>query len=178
MDVKRKLTKMIVKRIVAMVIIALFLIACIFSFHEPTDFFFINGSIILSVFILFIYLCASGLWRMIRDKSWEGTVVSIRCEEAREPITYSHAIDRSWRGIPKMIKYTVIIAELPGGEQKKLRFPCRELDVNVFRIGDKIIRHKGMKYPQNLSRRSEIHMCPLCGRFLSDNYCPDCRFNF
>ena len=178
MDIKRKLTRIIVKKAMVLVLLALFLITATVSVHELTDYFYVNGSIVLSIVILLIYLRVSGLWKIMRDKSWEGTVVSIRCEEAREPITYSHAIDRSWRGIPKMIKYTVIIAELPDGERRKLRFPCRELDVNVFRPGDKIIHHKGMKYPQNYSRTDEIHMCPLCGRFLNNNYCPDCRFKF
>ena len=178
MDIKRKLAKMVVKKAIVMLIILLFLIACTISIHELDDYFYVNGSIFLSVVILFVYIRTSGLWRIIRDKSWEGVVVSVSCEEAREPITYAHAIDRSWRGIPKMIKYTVITAELPGGERRKLRFPCRELDVNVFRVGDKIIHHKGMKYPQNPSRKEEIHMCPLCGRFLGKDYCPDCRFNF
>ena len=178
MNIKCKLTVMIVKKVIVMLIILFFLIACTVSVHELTDYFYVNGTIFLSVVILFVYIRTSGLWRLIRVKSWEGVVVSVSCEEAREPITYAHAIDRSRRGIPKMIKYTVITVELPGGEQKKLRFPCRELDVNVFRTGDQITHHKGMKYPQNQSRKDEMHMCPLCGRFLGDNYCPDCRFNF
>lgn len=178
MDIKRKLERIIAKKVIFMVLISLFLIACTILVYEPTDYFYLNGSIFLSVVILLIYLRVSGLWRIIRDRSWEGTVTNISCEEAREPVTFSHAVDRSWRGIPKMIKYTVIIAQLPGGEQKRLRFPCRELDVNVFRVGDQITHHKGMKYPLNPNRRNEIHMCPLCGRFLGDNYCPDCRFNF
>ncbi len=178
MNIKRKMALIIVKKVVLMVMLFSLLVACTISVHELTEYFYVNGSIVLSVVILIIYLRSSGLWKIIRDKSWEGTVTNISCVEAREPVTFAHAVDRSWRGIPKMIKYTVIIAELPSGEQKKLRFPCRELDVNVFRIGDKIIHHKGMKYPQNPDRKNEIHMCPLCGRFLGKDYCPDCRFNF
>jgi hypothetical protein len=178
MDIKRKLAKIIVKKVILLVILSLFLIACMFYTHELADYFYVKGSIFLSILILLIYLRISGLWRIICDKSWEGTVVNIRCEEAREPVTFAHAVDRTSRGIPKMIKYTVITAELPDGKCKKLRFPCRELDVNVFRVGDKIIHYKGMKYPQNPCRKNEIHMCPSCGRFLNDNYCPDCKFNF
>ncbi len=178
MDRKRKLAKIIIKKVIIMVMLGALLAACTISVHNLADYFYVNGSIFLSVVVLLVYLRSSGLWKIIRDRSWEGTVTNVSCEEAREPVTFAHAVDRSWRGIPKMIKYTVIIAELPDGEQKKLRFPCRELDVNVFRIGDKIIHHKGMKYPQNPSRKEEIHMCPLCGRFLGKDYCPDCRFNF
>ena len=178
MDIKRKLAKIIAKKAIVMVIISILLAVCIIFLYEPKDHFYLNGSVALSLAILLIYFRASGLWRILRDKSWEGTVVDINCEEAREPVTYAHAIDRSWRGIPKIIKYTIITVEMPDGERRKLKFPCRELDVNVFRVGDEIVHHRGMKYPQNRSRAKEMHMCPLCGRFLGDNYCPDCRFYF
>ncbi len=178
MDIRRKLAQMIAKKVIVMVMLALFLIVCTISVHDLTDYFYVIGSIVLSIVILIIYLRASDLWRIIRDKSWEGTVVNIRCEEAREPVTFAHAVDRTRRGIPKMIKYSIIEVKLNDGTNKKLKIPCRELDVNVFRVGDKIIHHKGMKYPLNPCRRNEIHMCPACGRFLNDNYCPDCKFNF
>ncbi len=178
MKIKTKYRILVAKKIFLMIALAIFLTACAISIHELLDLFYTIGTIVLSMIILIVVAFKSKLVRILRDKDWEGTVKSVSVVQGREPITFAIAVGRSYyHGMPKMIDYTVIVAEV-GGETKKLKIPSSKVGAKVFRAGDTIVHHRGMGYPQNLDRQEEIHICPLCARSLSQNYCPDCRLDF
>ena len=178
MKIKTKYRLLLIRKIVLMIALAAFLTACAISIHELLDLFYTIGTIVLSVIIMVVVAFKCKLVRILRDKDWEGTVKSVSVVQGREPITFSIAVGKSYyHGMPKMIDYTVIVAEVDG-EVKKLKIPSSKVGAKVFRAGDTIVHHRGMEYPQNLDRQEEIHICPLCARSLSQNYCPDCRLDF
>jgi hypothetical protein len=101
-------------------------------------------------------------------KEWTGTIISVERE-----------ITRSHRAILCMDDL-VIIVQLDGKKRKaKVRLPGAKVGRNVYFTGDRVHRLKGTRYPINLTRETEQHICPICGRdSCLEDACPDCRIKY
>ena len=178
MKIKTKYRILVTKKIFLMITLAVLLTACAISINELLDLFYTIGTIVLSMIILVVVAFKCKLIFLLRDKEWRGIVKSVSVVRDRELITFSIAASNTYyHGMPNMIDYTIIVAET-NAETKRLKIPSSKIGAKVFKEGDPIVHYKGMNYPQNPEREDDIHICPLCARSLSQDFCPDCRLDF
>jgi hypothetical protein len=65
------------------------------------------------------------------------------------------------------------------GKKKKLRLPGNKVGVNVYFADDRVHLLRGTRFPINLTREVEQHICPICGRdSCYGDECPDCNVKY
>ena len=125
-------------------------------------------SVGLSVSILVFIACKMRYFHDIFGKELTGTV--IECE--RE-------IVRSYRANMSMDDLVLKIKPDDSDNTIKIRLPGHKVGKNVYFVGDKIHRLKGTRYPINLTREKEQHICPLCAHnSCLDDECPNCKIKY
>lgn len=178
MEVRKKIYKKIAIRGIILLLVALAFVA-IYFFHLPiisiTKYKFMVIPVTVAVYIYIVYKLK--FIHMLFDKEWEGTVISSTSYIGYEPITFGVAISRR---PPKKIMYTLLLVSIDGIKKtKKIRIPSKIIDPTFFSSGDRLKHFKGAKYPQNLDRKDEIFICPVCGKSCYyENFCPDCKIKF
>ena len=126
--------------------------------------------------IYIIILIKSKFFTTLSDKTWVGEIQSVKTVMAGAPITFSVIVER--RPI-LIIPYTVVQVRKEDGTVVTLKIQSRKMNPSVFQIGGRIKHYKTTKYPILLDPpNSDLHFCPLCGRSLSNTYCPDCKVRF
>ncbi len=178
MTVKQSVRLRIIKKTAVLLCIAAFLGALCYlaSSHENTPD-YDNAHLLYTVvsaaisLVLLIYIA----WKMryfhdIFAKEWTGTIVSVRRDVIR-----SAPINGALMNMDEL----VLAVELDkSGRKVKLRLPYRKVG-KVYFVGDRVHRLKGTRYPINLTREEEQHICPLCGRdSCFGDECPDCRVKY
>lgn len=176
MTVKQALRrKIIIKTLILLGIAALLGVLCyLASSHETMPDY--NNKHLLYTLVsvgISMALLVFIAWRIryfhdIFSKEWTGTVISVDRE-----------IVRSHRALLSMDDL-VMIVQLDGKKKKvKVRLPGDKVGRSVYFTGDRVQRLKGTRYPINLTREAEQHICPICGRdSCLDDECPDCKIKY
>ena len=176
MTVKQGRRRRIIKKTIVLTCLALVLGAlCYFASSHDKVPDYNNAHLIYTLasvglsFVLLVYVA----WRIrifhdLFAKEWTGTVLSVKRE-----------IIRSYRANMSMDDLVMVI-QLDHTEKKiKLRLPGHKVGKNVYFAGDRVHRLKGTRYPINLTREVEQHICPICGRdSCYGDECPDCGIKY
>ena len=73
----------------------------------------------------------------------------------------------------------ILIVQFDGKKRKKKVKLLGKKVSEVYFVGDRIHRLKGTRYPINLTREVEQHICPICGRnSCFGDECPDCGIQY
>ena len=176
MTVKQRLRLKIFYKTIILLVIAVILGALCYytNSHEGipdygnSHIIYTFASIGISVGILAFIAWKIRYFHDIFAREWTGTIVSVRRD-----------IIRTHRALMNMDELVMVI-QLDGKKRKvKLRLPGKKVGRNVYFVGDRVHRLKGTRYPINLTREEEQHICPLCGRdSCYGDECPDCRVKY
>ncbi|MBQ8408701.1 MAG: hypothetical protein IJY39_07530 [Clostridia bacterium] len=126
------------------------------------------ASVGLSIAILIYIAFKMRLFHLIFAKEWTGTIIAVRRD-----IIHSY---RAYMGMDEV----VLRIQLDNSKKKvKLRLPGNKVGNNVYFVGDRVHRLKGTRYPINLTREAQQHICPICGRdSCYGDECPDCNVQY
>lgn len=176
MTVKQGVRRRIIKKTVILLCIAAFLgVLCYFASshkklpnYNDAHLIYTLASVGLSIVALVFIAIKIGYFHDIFAKEWTGTILSVRRD-----------IIHSYRAYMNMDELVMVI-KLDNSEKKvKLRLPGYKVGRNVYFTGDKVHRLKGTRFPINLTREVEQHICPLCGRdSCYGDECPDCNVQY
>ena len=167
--------RIIKKSIVLSIIAAILGILCFLASshdripdHGNLHLIYTLASVILSVFLILYIALKLRFFHDIFAKEFTGTVLTVKRE-----------IIRSHRAMLSMDD-VVLIVKLDGTEKKiKLRLPGNKVGKNVYFAGDRVHRLKGTRFPINLTREVQQHICPICGRdSCYGDECPDCGVKY
>ena len=112
---------------------------------------------------------------LICDRDWEGEVQSVSSKIGYEPITLFSALGRR---VPRQIPYTIVKVKKDNGKTVKFKFQSQHMAPSLFKVGGKIKHLKGTVFPLILTEDKSVDICPMCGRWLKQRKCPDCKINF
>ena len=124
----------------------------------------------LSLLILVFIAWKIHYFHNLFAKEWTGTVISTK----REFISGRHS-----RAAFLAVDDLVVVVKLDGSDKKvKLRLPYGKVG-KVFYNGDRVHRLKGTRFPINLTREVEQHICPICGfNSCYGDECPNCKVKY
>ena len=176
MTVKQGIRKIIFKKTLVLLSIAAVLgVLCyLSSSHTKTPGYnnmhiiYTLASVGISLVILIFVAWKIRYFHNLFAREWTGTILSAKRE-----------IIRSYRANMNMDDLVMVI-QLDGKKRNvKLRLPGNKVGRNVYFVGDKVHRLKGTRFPINLTREKEQHICPICGRdSCYGDECPDCRIKY
>ena len=175
MTVKKRLRlKILYKTIVLFVISAILGALCLYaSNHEgmpdydDAHLIYTFASVGISLVILVFVAWKIRYFHDIFAREWTGTVVSLKRE-----------IIRTHRALMSMDELVMVIQLDKSGRKVKLRLPYQKVG-KVYCVGDRVHRLKGTRFPINLTREEEQHICPICGRdSCYGDECPDCKVKY
>jgi hypothetical protein len=178
MTVKQRLQLKIFYKTIILLVIAVILGALCYytNSHEGipdygnSHIIYTFASIGISVGILAFIAWKIRYFHDIFAREWTGTVVSVR----RDVI---HRAPRNG-AVMSMDDLVMVVHLDKSGRKVKLRLPYQKVG-KVYCVGDRVHRLKGTRYPINLTREVEQHICPICARnSCYDDYCPDCRVKY
>ena len=175
MTVKAGVRRIIIKKTIVLISIAAILgYFCYFSSshkglpaYNNAHLIYTLASIGLSL-IIFLYIA----WKMryfhnLFSKEFTGSIVDLRRE-----------IIRSYRANLAMDDVVMIIKLDGTDKHKKLRLPGNKVG-RIYCVGDRVHRIKGTRYPINLTREVEQHICPICGfNSCYGDECPNCKVKY
>ena len=178
MTVEQGLKRIIIKKSVILSIIAIVLGAMCYytSSHETLPNYnnmhliYTLISIVLSLIILVFIAWKMRFFHNLFAKEWTGTV--IRAESS----SFNTRVKNSVRSINDF----VLVVKVDGEEKpKKFVFSANKISSKIYVAGDRIHRLKGTRYPINLTREVEQHICPICGfNSIYGDECPECRVKY
>lgn len=132
---------------------------------------YIIGSVVISLIILIFIAFKIRLFHNIFVKGWTGTVVQARTSTVNTKYTKA-----SIRGINLFV---VVVQPDNSKRKKRLTFDPNKISPKIYREGDRIELLKGTRYPINLTREVEQHICPFCARnSLYGDYCQHCNLRY
>lgn len=176
MTVKQGVRRRIFKKtvILACIAVALGLMCYFTSGHEGrTDYnnkhlIYTIASIGLSFLLLIFIALRMRYFHDLFAKEWTGTIIKVRRDIIRSYRTYM--------GMDEL----VMVVQLDNSKKKvKLRLPGNKVGKNVYFVGDRVHRLKGTRFPINLTREVDQHICPICGRdSCYGDECPDCNVKY
>ncbi len=176
MTVKQGRIRRIIKKTIILSIIAVVLgIMCYLASshdkipdHGNLHLIYTLASVGLSVVVILYIALKIRFFHDLFAKEFTGTIISVKRE-----------IIRSYRANLNMDDLVLII-QLDNSDKKiKLRLPGNKVGRNVYFEGDRIHRLKGTRYPINLTREVQQHICPICGRdSCYGDECPDCGVKY
>ena len=188
MTVKQKVQRMITLRIALLALLSLlFALLCYFTytldvFPENGQTFYFIMSIALSATILLYIAFKIGFWRLIFSKEIIGTITTIKEEQAEDTFFSPH---QNWwtycnKSVPDKAKSKLhlYIKQDDTGEIIKYRVSSSKTGTKIYAVGDRVYLIKGTRYPINLTREQEQHICPICGHDGFEDECPDCKIRF
>ena len=137
--------------------------------HGNSHIIYTFASIGISVGILAFIAWKIRYFHDIFAREWTGTVISAEREFIR---TYRARMNLGMDDLVMVIRLD------KSGRKVKLRLPYQKVG-RVYCVGDRVHRLKGTRYPINLTREVEQHICPICARnSCYDDYCPDCGVKY
>ena len=172
MTVKQGLRLIIFKKTVFLLLIAVIMAGLCYhtGSHEIFDFHGIRltytlASAVLSLLIILFIAWKIHYFHNLFAKEFTGTVISTKREYIRHT---RFAMDD-----------LVMVIKLDGsGRKVKLRLPYGKVG-KVYYNGDRVHRLKGTRFPINLTREVEQHICPICGfNSCYGDECPECRVKY
>ena len=178
-SIKQHVKRQIIKKSVFLVFLA---VAVAFLAYISSDkaivtgssnyrFLYTVGSLVLSVAVVILVAFKIGYFRLLFSKEWTGTVI-----EAHDS-AFNFKIGKD--SIRNTNAFSIKVRLDGSNKTKKLTFNMNKITSKVYSSGDRIHFIKGTKYPINITREEEQHICPMCARnsCLGD-YCPDCRLHY
>lgn len=188
MTVKQKIKRMIIRRTIILIALAL-LLGCLCYFTYATDtlpedgrVFYFLMSIILSLIILLYIAYRISFIRLVLSKEIIGTITEIYDEQAEDTFFTPH---NNWwsycnKSVPDKSKSKLLLYIKNDNTQKivKYRVLSKKTGTNIYQVGDRVHLIKGTRYPINLTREAEQHICPICGHDGYEDKCPDCKIVF
>ena len=176
MTVRQGMRRKIIKKTVILLCIAAILgVLCYFASahkglpnYNNSHLIYTLATVGLSVVTLLFIAFKMRYFHDIFAKEWTGTIISVKRE-----------IIRSYRANMNMDDLVMVI-KLDSCERKvKLRLPGNKVGKNVYFVGDRVHRLKGTRFPINLTREVQQHICPICGRdSCYGDECPDCGVKY
>ena len=126
-------------------------------------------SIGLSVVILIFVAFKIRYFQNLFGREWTGTVVAIK----RQVLTVKNIY------IMGDLDNVILFVQCDGKKRKKRVKLLGAKVSEVYFVGDRIHRLKGTRFPINLTREAEQHICPICGRdSCYGDECPDCNVKY
>ena len=123
------------------------------------------ASAVLSLLIWLFIAWKIHYFHNLFAKEFTGTVLSTKREYIRH---YRLAMD----------DLVMVIKLDKSGKKVKLRLPYGKVG-KVYYNGDQVHRLKGTRFPINLTREVEQHICPICGfNSCYGDECPECRVKY
>ena len=176
MTVKDGLRRLIIKKTFILICVALALGAFCFaaSNHQGTPnhynahLIYTIISAILSLTLLAYIACKMRYFHILFAKEFTGKIVSVKRE-----------VIRSHRAFLNMDEVVMVVMIEGKNKKKKLRLPGNKVGNGIYFEGDMVLRLKGTRFPINLTREVQQHICPICGRdSCSEDTCPDCKIKY
>ena len=129
------------------------------------------GSVVLSIAVVILVALKIGYFRLLFGRGWTGTVISA------QDSAFNFKIGKD--SIRNANAFSIKVQIDGRKKTKKLSFNMNKISSQVYRVGDRVRLIKGTRYPINITREEEQHICPMCARnsCLGD-YCPDCRLHY
>ena len=177
MTVKQGLRFLIFKKTVLLLIISVALAGLcyhtgshkIFEYHGIRLTYTLVSAFLSLLIVLFI------AWKIhyfhnLFAREFTGTIISTK----REFISGRHS-----RAAFLAMDDLVMVIKLDGsGRNIKLRLPYGKVG-KVYFNGDKVHRLKGTRFPINVTREVEQHICPICGfNSCYGDECPECKIKY
>ncbi len=184
-SIKQHVKKQIIKKSVFLVFLA---VAVAFLAYISGDkaivtgssnyrFLYAVGSLVLSVAVVILVAFKIGYFRLIFSREWTGTVI----EAQESAFNFKNFNNNNWsRDSIRNTNAFSIKVQIDGSNKiKKLAFNMNKITSKVYCVGDRIHFIKGTKYPINLTREEEQHICPMCARnSCYGDFCPDCKLYY
>lgn len=175
MTVKQGLRRIIIKKTLVLIVIAIALVAmCYYASshknipdYDNAHIMYTLVSIGISLLIFFFTAWKMRYFHDIFTREFKGTIVSVK----RERIN-------SFRANMNMDDLVLLIQPDTGKRKIKMRLPYQKVG-RVYLEGDRVHRLRGTRYPINLTREVEQHICPICGfNSCYGDECPNCRVKY
>ena len=181
MTIKEKVRQLIVQKTLILFFIAILLtFFCYLStkieqVSDKMKLIYLLLTILGSILILIYIAKKIGYFRLVLGKEWTATVVAVYDENMTSSTLKLLGIGQGIHEIN-----VVRISFLIDGHKKKksLIFPKDKIGMNIYQTGDRIHFIKGTRYPINLTREVEQHICPFCGHDGFEDECPNCKIIF
>ena len=172
MTVKKGLRLLILKKTVFLLLIAVALAGLCYhtGSHAVFDFYGIRLTYTLASAVLSLLIWVFIAWKIhyfhnLFAKEFTGTVISTKREYIRHP---RFAMD----------DLVMLIKLDESGKKVKLRLPYGKVG-KVYYNGNRVHRLQGTRFPINLTREVEQHICPICGfNSCYGDECPECRVKY
>jgi hypothetical protein len=132
---------------------------------------YVLGSISVIIGILILVAWKIRYFHNLFGKDWTGKVIK----------TENVEIGARWakNTINNVNAFAITVQLDKNGKKKKFIFPTEKISPNVYAVGDNILFIKGTRYPVNLTREAEQHICPMCARdSCYGDFCPDCNLKY
>lgn len=178
MNVNQGLKRLMFKKVIVLVITAAALgILCCFANtnhiipdYNNSHLIYTVISVLISILILALVAWKIRFFHCLFTKEFIGTVIDTKYERVGNYAVTS---------IKNLNNFAIWVQLDNSNEIIELRFPVDKISEKVYQTGDRIHRIKGTRYPINLTREAEQHICPICGRdsCLGDE-CPDCKIKY
>ena len=177
MTVKNGLRLLILKKTVFLLLIAVALAGLCYhtGSHAVFDFYGIRLTYTLASAVLSLLIWVFIAWKIhyfhnLFAKEFTGTVISTK----REFVSGRH----SRAAFLAMDDLVMLIKLDESGKKVKLRLPYGKVG-KVYYNGDRVHRLKGTRYPINLTREADQHICPICAfNSCYGDECPECRVKY
>lgn len=133
------------------------------------------GSVVLSLGILAFIAYKIRYFHNLFGKEWTGTVV----RAGNSDLNTGNMTFKPVKSIHNISTFIVVVKIDGAKKNKKLSFPTSKISSKVYQPGDRIRLIKGTRYPINLTREKEQHICPICARnSCFADHCPDCNLKY
>lgn len=177
MTVRQGVKRMILKKTVFLICIAVILFI-LFLVAKPghsspgkySNLIYTLATLGISLLVLLFIAWKIRYFHNLFSKEFTGTVVDTKYERFG-----NYAIT----SIKNVNNFAIKVQLDNSKDIVELRFSMNKISEKVYKAGDRIHRIKGTRYPINLTREAEQHICPICGwdSCLSDE-CPNCKIKY
>ena len=176
MTVKKGLRILILKKTVFLLLIAVALAGLCYhtGSHAVFDFYGIRLTYTLVSAVLSMLIWLFIAWKIhyfhnLFAKEFTGTVISTKREYIRQ---YRARMNLAMDDLVMVVKLD------ESGRKVKLRLPYGKVG-KVYYNGDRVHRLKGTRFPINLTREVEQHICPICAfNSCYGDECPECKVKY
>ena len=178
--IKRHVRNLIIKKTVFLLLLALALAflsyvtsskTIVTGSNKDSALIYTLGSVVISLLILVLVAFKIRYFHNLFGKDWTGKVIK----------TENVEIGARWakNTINNVNAFAITVQLDKNGKKKKFIFPTEKVSPNVYAVGDNILFIKGTRYPINLTREAEQHICPMCARdSCYGDFCPDCNLKY
>ena len=177
MTVKQGVRKLIIKKTLILLCLALLFGAFCYMTSDHKRISSSNNmhliytlvSVGVSLVALIVIAVKMRYFELLFGREWTGTVVDIKRQVLNVKNVY----------VMGDLDNLILIVQFDGKKRKKkVRLLGKKVS-EVYFVGDRIHRLKGTRYPINLTREVEQHICPICGRnSCFGDECPDCGIKY